>query len=763
MRYFFVSLHKYIKIRNHISKYKMKKICLLSLAVLLAAMSAGAQSKINPRGRQILDLHRQGALEYAGDMGSVRQLPSRSAEYVADVIVESNSAALLDSLRSEGYDVQYITDDFSIVSMPLDQISTLAESPRVRTLSFGDTYEPAMDKARSQSNVTTVHSGIGIAYDGKGRYPFRGEGVIVGMFDNGFDPGHVNFYDDDLENSRLRYYLRYSGSNASATEYRGDACATAPTDDAGKNHGTHVAGIMGGSYNGPGNYKSSINKFGTDLGTVPLYGTAPAAELAIAAGPLYDANILAGVRRLIDYANSQGKPIAINLSLGSNYGPHDGTETTVRALDQLAAQAIICIASGNEGDINLHVGKTFTATDKQLKSLIYENKASGSACVWANNGETFTIGLAVINSTNGEILARVNCENGRSVTIGSASNTSSDNATFRDNFSGTMTISTGVDSYNHRYYATIKANGVTRKAGKGVLLAIVIDGPAGQRVDFYGNETFTFTPTMLTGFSAPDANGSISSMACGKNTIVVGAYNAHAQWFPIDGRSGYSYGNGYGTDAIAPYSSYGELVDGRCLPDFCAPGTCVFSSDNNSYVAGHMSEEADYLVAKAEFGGKTHYWCVMQGTSMACPYTTGVMGLWLQADPTLTGAKARQIAKATAKSDSYTTDEICWGAGKLNAHNGIKEVIRQMDPAGIEDVAVADRFYTVDVNDRTVTVDAPGASAVRAELYSLTGALVAAAQGSEVLALDASAATAGIYVLRVTANGRTDTLKLPIR
>ena len=89
--------------------------------------------------------------------------------------------------------------------------------------------------------------------------------------------------------------------------------------------------------------------------------------MAIAAGELYNNSILAGIRRLINYANSQQKPLVVNLSLGGSSGPHDGTDAFSRQLDELGREAIICVAAGNEGDARIHAGKTFTASDKELK------------------------------------------------------------------------------------------------------------------------------------------------------------------------------------------------------------------------------------------------------------------------------------------------------------------------------------------------------------------------------------------------------------
>ncbi len=744
----------------------MKKYGILCLVGLLSAGAASAQSKINTRGQMLLDLHKQGKLELVENLGGV-EASSRGGEYMAGVLVETNSQALLDSLSDEGYEVTYISDNFSIVNMPLDGIETLAESKAVKTLSFGEYCEPMMDVARGLSGVNSVHGGrqlIPGSTNPLAKRPYKGEGVIVGMFDTGFDPSHVNFYNDDQSASRLRYFARFTGAGA-YTAYTGNSCASAPTDNANQNHGTHVAGIMGGAYSGPGVYKSDENNLGKDLGEVPLYGVAPKAEMAIAAGQLYNKSILMGVRLLIDYAKAQGKPIAINLSLGSNFGPHDGTDADVRALSDLGKEAIICIAAGNEGDALLHASKSFSNSDKRLSVLVDGNKGEGRACIWASNSTAFTAGFAVVNSTNGEIMALVKATPGKSVTIGSTGDTSAENTTFREYFSGTITMKSSLDNNNKRYNYDIEVNDLKLKSGKNASLALVVDGSAGQRIDVYGNEKFVFTTTMLPGYDQPDYNGTISSMACGNNVIVVGAYNAHYSWHSLTQNKTWNYsqlfGPGYGKGAIAPYSSWGELIDGRKLPHICAPGSGIFSSDNGYYVeANKSSDDVQYLqVATADFNGKTHSWCIMQGTSMACPYTTGTVALWLEADPALTVDKARSIMESTANKEGFTMSTK-WGAGKLDAYNGIKEVIAKKN-SGIEDIVVGEAFFDVTVESGLIRVDVASANSLMAELYSLSGVKVTSATAAgESLSLSTDGAAKGIYLLRMTADGRTETRKV---
>ena len=108
-------------------------------------------------------------------------------------------------------------------------------------------------------------------------------------------------------------------------------------------------------------------------GNVPFYGVATGADLAFSCGELYDANVINGVQKIIDYAKEQGQAAVINLSLGDNIGPHDGTDDMSQALARMGSEAIICIAAGNEGGDNISISKDFTADETTLKTSLYYN------------------------------------------------------------------------------------------------------------------------------------------------------------------------------------------------------------------------------------------------------------------------------------------------------------------------------------------------------------------------------------------------------
>src|SRR6202044_677359 len=89
-----------------------------------------------------------------------------------------------------------------------------------------------------------------------------------------------------------------------------------PGDEVG--HGTHVTSIAAG--NG-----------GLPPRATPYVGVAPEAQIVFArvttdsTNSIDNASLVLGVQFLFDRADFMQQPIAVNLSLGSDFGPHDGT------------------------------------------------------------------------------------------------------------------------------------------------------------------------------------------------------------------------------------------------------------------------------------------------------------------------------------------------------------------------------------------------------------------------------------------------------
>ena len=278
----------------------------------------------------------------------------------------------------------------------------------------------------------------------------------------------------------------------------------------------------------------------------------------------------------------------------------------------------------------------------------------------------------------------------------------------------------------------------------------------GQHVDLAHRATKgagTISSLGIDGWSNGNSDITISSMACGHNTIAVGAWNSRNEWGIIP-RSQWFYSRtpelyGLGLDDIAGYSSYGKLCDGRSKPDFTAPGTGIISSVSTPAKAS--LDDGTSPCATYSSGTRSDSWGIMQGTSMATPIVAGAIALWLEAEPTLTTAEIREIALSTCSTDSYTQggDPLRWGAGKFNALAGLHKVL---DSAGINDITTdaGDKFQVTPTGESSWNIFVCGATKIDARLINIAGQTVStvSAAGNEAT-VNASNLTPGIYVLNV--------------
>lgn len=741
----------------------MKKIYIICLAALAtpAIQASGVQpvtSKINNVGLQLIDDFKRGELS----LDNVALLPpmSRGGAPMVKVVIESD-AHVVDSLAAEGYELEYIADGFHIVTMPISEVEGLSLSDGIEGLSFGNVAEPQMNLARQACAVNTCHpSGL----DFRLPHSFEGEGVIVGAYDTGFDPTHINFMTSDGSATRLIYYANY-GQTTTPTILTGQETLRGVTDDPSESHATHVLGIAAGAYDGSGftfsgndkGYYSGqpLSQAGSNLGKIPYYGVAPKADLAVCAGALANTNILSGCRALVNYAKQLGRPIVINLSLGSNNGPHDGTETDVKALNALAAETVICISSGNEGDENIHADKTFTDEQGGSFSVMLKDKFNRYIDCWSSNSTTFDLAIQVVDKNNGNVIAQAECKDSQSLTVNNQT------PGFEDLVTGSVAISPSLNSNNKRFNVYIYGNLSLKDATKyGFALKFTDNGAS--RIDVYGSSYCPFAGFPYDGYVSPNNDGSINGMACGLNTICVGSFNTRQWWFNTAGAP-YAYNGSSSTDGtLSSFSSYGTLLDGRTLPDFCAPGSAIISSYSSPYLAQNPEDMQTAVAGYATKDNKTYYWGAMQGTSMACPYAVGVIALWLQSNPYLTSEQIKTIVESTCNKPSSGAS-IAWGVGKINANKGLREVINKYPTSGIEDVAVNGADITVlHEADGRLEVLAAGASTVAVQLYTVGGALAASVSSDgDTAQLSTDGLAKGVYVLRASADGsRTATRKI---
>jgi len=159
----------------------------------------------------------------------------------------------------------------------------------------------------SDFSTTAYYIGTGAANTGR-----TGRNVIIGIIDTGIDWCHPAFRRRDGSSKILYYYVPTTNTEYTRTQIE-QFINQGRCDGDYHIHGTHVAGIA--SYIAPD----------ADLIVVRLDET-----------DLFDTHVIQGLQYLRNKKNSLGRPMVVNMSLGTHFGPHDGTGMLDRAIANLS-------------------------------------------------------------------------------------------------------------------------------------------------------------------------------------------------------------------------------------------------------------------------------------------------------------------------------------------------------------------------------------------------------------------------------------------
>ena len=590
----------------------------------------------------------------------------------------------LELLKNQGITVLRQRGRFFLTFIPANfDTSTMRKKRGVRKIEFSRRYNnPTMANARNFRDAFLINEGFDLpqAYDGKG--------VVVGVCDIGMDTRHVNFLSADGSECRIRRVVHYQEEQGLRSVYSTpQEIYDWQTDNSDEWHATHVTGIAAGAYK---DYRS----------------LAPGADIVFTASQLSDVGLLAGVEDIIEYAKEVGKPAVINLSMGNNLGPHDGTSLFTQYLDLCAEEAIICISAGNDGDWGANTGVSlthrFTESNPSV-SVMTTNwnglYTYGEAQVWCADKRPvgFTLNLYGEDKRKDVIpLRKLDFSETTEQTFRISADPSDPDydETFASIYNeGYFLVSAGVSPLNNRFNITVDMELVTDKYSGSNAWAefwpgITLEGEPGQYVEVFGGGGI-FLRT-VTGNTAPGNYMSISDLATGHKTISVGMTTNSSVETYLDGSEKVrDWKEGY----VNPLSSYGTLSDGRKMPMTCAPGGVVVSSISNKFLSSHP-EEVGKTHHFENVDNENYYWAYNTGTSMSCPYVVSAIATWLQADPSLTAEDAMDIINKTNFSDYPEPENPRNGQGWFSPYAGLQAVVKNV---GSVDVSSPSHLQGVDM------------------------------------------------------------------
>lgn len=606
-------------------------------------------------------------------------------------------------IEALGVLIQTKFDKRVIANIPVNVLEKVAALKNVTKVSVAKKLKKHTYRSRVLTNVDDVlyltsdakTAGLLQAYDGTG--------VVLGIIDTGIQFSHAMFKDAN-GNSRIKKAYIYDESVGDLVEYSGSAVSSLTYDTADETHGTHTSAIAGGSDYTSTAYVYTTNTSYTTVQNAKFGGMAPKADLVLCGlgEELTDANLSACIKNISDYADEVGKPCVISLSLGSHYGPHDGTGDFAEICKQYTGPGkIIVYAASNDAGEAIYHHKNATSTDPAQTVLTTDTRSNynvdyGMATSWARTpGVELAARFFVVNTSTNKIVWT-------SKEISATDEYAYDDGTFGAEWSVSDTgeegtaLSSYFTAYNNDseygylcgYLEENDLNGkwcftsllyYLKPVSNNYKIAISVypkNNGVSVFVDSWPASYITFTSSSATynnkAFTAGSDICSVSDESTFPTVISVGSYCSSKYWYGGTSSGSRQYWTNDGVyGQISSFSSYqpeGYGPLGIKLPWITAPGEVILSAYNSGY-----SANSSYYYAY----GTSKALGAMSGTSQAAPCVAGITALWLQANPTLSPDNVKTVMKETAITDTYTSGTYAshFGNGKIDALAGVKYIL----------------------------------------------------------------------------------------
>ena len=660
----------------------MKKILLTSVALLLSAVAVGQnRSKMNLSTLRFLK-------EQQSEVKGMSQQESETEIRYVDCFIRY-SQPCEEALQALGVKVMVDVDGIMTARVPVAAMDDVANLEAVTSLNISEKMKLDSDVARAATHVFEVQkgkeNGLPLNYDGTG--------VVLGMIDGGVDFTHPALRTADGHSRVSAAYFpgRSPQPGTPAVVVNGKEIPgvvyvnksdldTLTTDLIGETHGTHVLGIAAGR----------------DIG--PYGGVAPGAELVVCPlGTKYkDADFMNAIAFMMDFAKKAGKPLVMNKSMGRILGPHDGTSDFVQMQDKMLGEdAILCNSSGNAGAFNCYIRmdgtnvypynqlnyhafmvRPWNSTAKDNDKVVIE------AQVWCEDDKPFDLAFVHWDNTNGIFVNKV-------VKYEDFYENGSASVSITNKEAGyALEVDGKVNAANKKFNASLtwiyETNHQVPNSSVGVMLLprdksqvmhMWLDTEGGYLVT--NSELETWEVLFHEGSTSLSANDQCSST----KMISVGNFVTRVDypvWLGTQTKTE-KYENPVGSISIG--SSYGTTLNGVKTPTVCAPGAMIVSSV--SHFDNNIKDEQS--AQKQTVNGNDYYWAALSGTSMSTPHATGIVALWLQANPRMTRKDILDVlAKSSIPCDKPQEQER-WGQyGKIDALAGLKYVLQSSDVRSVE-------------------------------------------------------------------------------
>ncbi len=526
--------------------------------------------------------------------------------YKTGVLIKLSSEDIDGEALVKEYGGEFIAQVGDVLTAKFDikALSALSEDNRVEFIEKPKKLRYDLDSAAIASGADKVRYGEFAKYNGSG--------VIIGILDSGVDYNHPSI-------AGRVVYIYDTTTGEVCDKKKIDANQCKQRDNVG--HGTHVAGIAAGSG------KRS------DGSQTSYVGVAPAAEIIAVKVGEYEVSsdgVIVGIRFVREKAEVLKKPFVINLSLGSDLGPHDGSDLFSKALENFSKEGVIIVkAAGNSAADGIHVGGSVGQGATVSHSFVIGSKYS-AIDLWYPGSDSFSV---QITSPCGStpfvpVASTVTYKLG---TCGTVNISSSDvNPLNGDKEIAIEIESAGISSYiwsiNIRGDNVVK--GTYHAWGAGLAFA---------------NASPRYT---LASDSAVDG------------IIVVGSFTSK---IASNVNAGSTLNDLSVFSGRGPTRGCSKGCPVLVKPDIVAPGELICSA-----FPTYISNGAYDVCGESEYKA-------LQGTSMAAPVVSGTVALMLSKNYRLKLYEVKNILTSTAYHDMFTQNSpnSDWGYGKLSVNGAL--------------------------------------------------------------------------------------------
>lgn len=704
----------------------MKKLILfiLLLSIVTVGYSADGLEKLDVRLKMLM----KAKMQPQTVLGKNNPLAKQLNQKYLNVFVRGDVSAIKAEIEGIGGFVNTVTENIVTAQVPQNSIMDIARSSAVTKIKLAVPIKIRNSEVIKHVQADKVHAG-----DSPLNASYTGKNVIVGIIDSGIDWRHEDFRSlADPTKSRILYIWdqtdtlggkpvgfsygtewtkaqiedEIDGTPAGVVRHKDD------NPDAG-GHGTHVSGTAGG------------NK-----------GIAPDADIIVVGLDFeHSTNVVDGANYIYTKAAELDRPAVINASVGSHYGPHDGSGAESMALDQLITAApgrAFCASAGNEGSDFIHFGD-FELNGQEAWTYYFGYPSEGETETYLElymnvkneylDGLFLAVGMdstqfdEYLTPQNPVNVAKTNWKSIREISANEVAETISYRngeeagsvmiesrigadktelmIIITDKWAGDFNY-TGVDLWR----LCVKGSGQFHAWTEGVV-SIPFPGEIGLTVD--------------SRYRSPDNNYSIIIPADAHEVIAVGAYVNRETWIDIDGITQPPADYRETPGALANFSSLGPTVDYRIKPEIVAPGHHVASALSSSIVpySSDLLPDGNHVM--------------MSGTSMSSPVTTGAIALMLEQYPNYTNEQIRSHLFNNTITDEFTPSagslpNNFWGYGKLDIFGAMTEqktaVVEESFPGSF----LLQQNYPNPFNPTTtVSYYLPEAAQVKLTVYNIMG------------------------------------------